>query len=166
MRDRHESCRRTIAASSFRAWAANLIARKTTGKSCDYREREREARRRSTALPGNRVKASLEVFVGERRSPSQLHCLTLFLARIRHRHCLPRSISLPAEVTREWLQSSSRTNETRWIEGRRCKTMSNPRASSFAHLPPRPDIADDQNKILLALPRSWIKLRPHQPHRV
>ena len=64
VRDRHETCRRTIAASSFRAWAANLIARKTTGKSCDYREREREARRRSTALPGNRVKASLEVFVG------------------------------------------------------------------------------------------------------
>ena len=44
--------------------------------------------------------------------------------------------------------------------------MSNPRASSFAHLPPRPDIADDQNNILLALPWSWIKLRPHQPHRV
>ena len=44
--------------------------------------------------------------------------------------------------------------------------MSNPRASSFAHLPPRPDIADDQNKILLALPRSWIKLRPHQPQHV
>ena len=32
MRDRHESCRRTIAASSFPAWAANLIARKTTEK--------------------------------------------------------------------------------------------------------------------------------------
>ena len=44
--------------------------------------------------------------------------------------------------------------------------MSNLRASSFAHLPPRPDIADDQNKILLALPWSWIKLRPHQPHCV
>ena len=42
VRDLHESCRRTIAASSFPAWAANLIARKTTGKSSDYRERERE----------------------------------------------------------------------------------------------------------------------------
>ena len=46
VRDLHESCRRTIAASSFRAWAANLIARKTTGKvGTIERKRERERER-------------------------------------------------------------------------------------------------------------------------
>ena len=101
MRDLHESCRRTIAASSFPAWAANLIARKTTGKSCDYRERERhddDEARHSLGIASKQVWRYLS---------GTTVAVTAALFNIVPRQdpspplCLPRSISLPAaEVTR------------------------------------------------------------------